>query len=252
MKYLITIATLFVIGSLSGYILELFYRRFVSQKRWVNPGFMVGPYIPLYGFGTVILYGVSNISLSFLNVPKYVEVIIIVVTIGILMTLIELIAGLIFIKGMHIKLWDYSDRWGNFKGIICPLFSLIWFVLGIGYFYLLNPLLVNAISWINENLIYTFFIGGVVGAMIVDCAYSLHLGLRIKEASGKAIVKYDSFKVYLRDLQKDAKEKTKSFGTLILSKFDIFELKDTIINFTAKLPKQTKWWKKDKNKNTDN
>ena len=59
MKVLVAIATLFVIGSVLGYIIELFFRRFVSQKHWVNPGFLVGPYIPLYGFGVLILFGLS-------------------------------------------------------------------------------------------------------------------------------------------------------------------------------------------------
>ena len=38
------------------------------------------------------------------------------------MTLIELIGGLISLKN-KIRLWDYRDRWLNYKGIICPLFS---------------------------------------------------------------------------------------------------------------------------------
>ena len=56
MKYLVIISTLFVIGSLFGWILELFFRRFISQKKWMNPGFLTGPYLPIYGFGITILY----------------------------------------------------------------------------------------------------------------------------------------------------------------------------------------------------
>ena len=92
MKFLVAIATLFVIGSVTGYIIELLFRRFVSQKRWVNPGFMVGPYIPLYGFGTVILYGISNIPLDDFGLPHWAEILIILVAIGLALTLIELIA----------------------------------------------------------------------------------------------------------------------------------------------------------------
>ena len=62
MKYLVIISTLFAIGSLIGWIIELFFRRFVSQKKWMNPGFLTGPYLPIYGFGVLVLYGVSNLS----------------------------------------------------------------------------------------------------------------------------------------------------------------------------------------------
>ena len=67
MKYLVIISTLFVIGSLFGWVLELFFRRFVSQKKWVNPGFLTGPYLPIYGCGVVVLYSISNIPLPIEN-----------------------------------------------------------------------------------------------------------------------------------------------------------------------------------------
>ena len=35
---------------------------------------------------------------------------------GASMTLIELIGGLSFVN-KPVKLWDYSNRWGNYKGI---------------------------------------------------------------------------------------------------------------------------------------
>ena len=137
MKYLVIISTLFVIGSLLGWIIELFFRRFVSQKKWVNPGFLTGPYLPIYGFGVVVLYAVSNIPLGI--ELKAVDIIVRIIIIGFGMTFIEFIAGLIFIKGLKIKLWDYSDRKGNIMGIICPLFSLVWLVVGSLYYFLLYP-----------------------------------------------------------------------------------------------------------------
>ena len=171
MKYIVLSSTLFVVGSLIGWIIELFFRRFVSQKKWMNPGFLTGPYLPIYGFGVLVLYGVSNLSLGIPN--QVLDVIIHILIIGVGMTLIEFIAGLIFIKGFKVKLWDYSNRKGNIMGIICPSFSLIWLAVGSLYYFLLNPLLVEGISWISENLIYTYFVGAVVGAMAVDFATKL-------------------------------------------------------------------------------
>ena len=67
------------------------------------------------------------------------------------MTVIEFIAGEIFILGMGIKLWDYSDRWGNIKGIICPLFSLIWTLVAVGFYFLIRPVCENLIMWYQNN-----------------------------------------------------------------------------------------------------
>lgn len=196
MKYLVIASTLFVIGSLFGWVLELFFRRFVSQKKWMNPGFLVGPYLPIYGFGVLCLYAVSNISFGISN--EWLDIIVHILLIGVLMTVVEFIAGLIFIKGLHVKLWDYSNRKGNIMGIICPSFSVIWLAVGSLYFFFLNPSLVKVIGWISENLIYTYFIGGVIGAMIVDFAYSLHLGIKVKQFAELSGQRFDTIKNELK------------------------------------------------------
>ena len=192
MKYLVIIATLFVIGSLFGWVLELFFRRFVSQKKWMNPGFLTGPYLPIYGSGVVVLFAISNIPLG-INSEVW-DIITRILIIGVGMTLIEFIAGLIFIKGLKVKLWDYSDRKGNIMGIICPSFSLAWLLVGSLYYFFINPFLVQGIAWISENLIYTFFVGIVVGMMIVDFAYSIHLATKLKEFSELQSLRFEEFK----------------------------------------------------------
>ena len=200
MKYLVIISTLFVIGSLLGWCIELFFRRYVSQKKWMNPGFLTGPYLPIYGFGVILLYGLSNIPLGIDN--GFVEVLIRIIIIGVGMTLDEFIAGLIFIKGFKIKLWDYSNRKGNIMGIICPIFSVIWLAVGSLYYFLLNPFLVQSISWISENLIYTYFVGGVVGAMLVDFAYSIHLATKLKEFKEYRDLRFEEFKKKIKEIMK--------------------------------------------------
>ena len=205
MKYLVIISTLFVIGSLFGWIIELFFRRLVSQKKWVNPGFLTGPYLPIYGFGVVVLYAVSNIPLGI--ELKAVDIIVRIIIIGFGMTFIEFIAGLIFIKGLKIKLWDYSDRKGNIMGIICPIFSLVWLVVGSLYYFLLNPVLVEGISWISENLIYTFFVGGVVGAMVVDLSYSIHLATKLKQFKEMQGLRFEEFKKEFKKKVNELKSK---------------------------------------------
>ena len=205
MKYLITIATLFVIGSMVGWVIELFFRRFVSQKKWVNPGFLTGPYLPIYGFGVIVLYAISNINFGIEN--QVLDVVIKIAIIGIGMTVIEFIAGLIFIKGMKIKLWDYSNRKGNIMGIICPSFSIIWLLVGSLYFFFVNPFLVNALIWISENLIYTFFVGLVIGMVIVDFAYSIHLLTKLKEFKETQSMRYEEVKTMFKNKVKELRNK---------------------------------------------
>ena len=78
-----------------GWVIEVFYRRLFSAKKWINPGFLNGPYLPLYGFGVVIMYAVSDLPIAW-----WWKLLLFLV----LMTAIEYVAGIIFIKGMNIKL----------------------------------------------------------------------------------------------------------------------------------------------------
>lgn len=206
MKYIVVASTLFVIGSLIGWVIELFFRRFISQKKWMNPGFLTGPYLPVYGFGVLVLYGMSNIPLGINSLA--LDIVVRIVIIGVGVTLTEFIAGLIFIKGFKIKLWDYSNCKGNIMGIICPIFSLVWLVVGSLYYFLLNPILVKGISWISENLIYTYFVGAVIGAIIVDFAYSIHLATKLKEFKELQGLRFEEFK-------KEFKKKVRELKNLI-------------------------------------
>lgn len=206
MKYLVIISTLFVSGSLVGWIIELLFRRFISQKKWMNPGFLTGPYLPIYGFGVVFLYGISNIPLG-INV-NWLNILVRIIIIAVGITAIEFIAGLIFIKGLKINLWGYTDRKGNIMGVICPLFSIIWLVVGSLYYFFVNPFFVEAITWISENLIYTYFIGAVIGAMAVDFSYSIKLATKLKHYKELQDLRFEEFKKRLRDKIKSIKFKS--------------------------------------------
>lgn len=192
MNILIIISTLFVIGALIGYLLELFFRRFVSGK-WINPGFLLGPYLPIYGVGVLLLYGISNIA--FVGLLPVVDVILKILLIFISMITIEFVTGLIFIKKYGIKLWDYSNYKGNILGIICPQFSFIWLVIGCLYYFLINPLLVDAITFISSYPIYGYFIGIVIGMILVDFAYSIHLASRLRRIISIEAIRFDEVRM---------------------------------------------------------
>ena len=92
-------------------------------------------------------------------------------------------------------------------GIICPIFSLAWLVVGSLYYFLLNPLLVQGISWISENLIYTYFVGAVIGAILVDFAYSVHLATKLKEFKELQDLRFEEFKKEFKRRVKEIKSK---------------------------------------------
>lgn len=202
MEWFIRYSGLFFFGGFCGWVIELFFRRFVSQKRWVNPGFLTGPILPLYGFGVAGFYLFANLDWLALTPYIVLDRVLEVLAIGVLMTLIEYVAGLIFIKGMKVKLWDYSNRWGNIDGIICPLFSLIWLVIGGVYIFWLNPFFLAYTNWLIANLLPVgMTLGFFYGILVVDLGWSLGLTARIRKAvaDAKLVVDWDKIKVSFQE-----------------------------------------------------
>ena len=170
---------LFFVGSVLGWCLEVLFRRFCTAKRWINPGFLTGPCLPLYGFGLAGLFGISLLPID-TGMP-WLDALLIILIMGVVMTLIEYLAGLIFIKGMKIKLWDYSDRWGNIQGIICPLFSLFWLLIGVFFYFVIDAPVIQAVTWFVSNIEFAFVVGIFFGVFFVDLGHSLHLSVKIRK-----------------------------------------------------------------------
>lgn len=208
METFLVITFIFMIGSILGWLIELFFRRIV-HKKWVNPGFLKGPYLPLYGSGLTLLFLIAIIPLNKWISQDWLVFLLQIILVCIVMTFIELIAGLVFIKGMNIQLWDYSDIKGNFMGIICPLFSFFWTIIGGAYVILLHPLIYNAVVWFTNNLIYSYFVGIFFGLMIFDFITSMNVALKIKEFADKhdIVVKYEELKEHLKDKAQEWKSK---------------------------------------------
>ncbi len=234
--YFITYLYLFVIGSFLGYIGEVFFRRYFSMKRWINPGFLKGPCLPLYGFGLMGLHFICELGFKYLlnpndeilnnifyypkNIldsstmpigflPFWAVSIIVIILIGISMTLLEYFAGLIFIKKFRIKLWDYSKMKGNIQGIICPLFSFLWLIVGVIYWFGIRPLILRLITLMIPHIwVTTFFIGFYYGVLLIDFINSIKLSIKVTGEANKyrRVVDFEKLKLNLKSKEvKDSK-----------------------------------------------
>lgn len=208
----LTLAYLFYIGSSIGWVIELFFRRYISkanpERKWINPGFCVGPYIPLYGVGLCILYLLASLG-GARGMDSLSGRLILFAGMAMCMTGIEYIAGILCLKLMRVRLWDYSNDWGNVQGIICPLFSAIWAAVSAVYYFCVHQYILDALVWLSENLAFSFVIGFFFGVFTIDVAYSAQLMTRMKRFAeeNQVIVKYENLKSHIRAAQDEFKEK---------------------------------------------
>ncbi len=199
MTVLLSLCFLFFMGSCIGWCIEVLFRRLFTAKKWINPGFLAGPYLPLYGFGVVGLYLICLIPID--TGYGWLNALLSIAVMGVTMTVIEYIAGIIFIKGMKIKLWDYSDRWGNIQGIICPLFSLFWTLVGALYYFVIDPFVIGWVEWFVNHMAFAFVVGFFFGVFTLDLCHSVNLTVRIRKFAKERgiVVRYEKVKETVRE-----------------------------------------------------
>ena len=209
-KIFILTVFLFFFGAVLGWLIELFFRRFISKanpgRKWLNPGFLSGPWLPLYGFGVVVLYAMSLLESRVLSSSQQSGIIYygaMFLLMAIAMTVVEFVAGAIFVDGMHIKLWDYSNEWGNIRGIVCPKFTLFWGILSALYYFFLFAPIDRMVIWFASNPWFSFVVGIFFGVFLIDLAFSLHFGAflrsRAKEIDRKNALAFQKLQQRLRN-----------------------------------------------------
>lgn len=238
-KVLLTILTLFIIGAFLGYVIEVLFRRFFSVKKWVNPGFMKGPWLPMYGFGLIFLFFLCDLFYSCLpdSMVLYnprgqlfsrtitsgpaISDLLVIFTLALTMIGLEFFAGLIFVKGFKVRLWDYTNMKGNILGIICPVFNLIWFIVAVVYYYGINPFVYKGFHLIYEYLFGSsetgayihfgtiFILGMIYGIFVIDLIKSINLFNKVKSLTKESgvIQKYEKLREQVRLSQEDIKKK---------------------------------------------
>ena len=208
--FIILYLVLFLFGAVIGYGIEVLFRRFFSAKKWVNPGFLTGPWLPLYGFGVVVMFSFCVLFLVVLPVdwPIYNPIanyegrvasgptvydLIPICSMGCSLIILEFLAGLIFVKGFKVRLWDYTNMKGNILGVICPVFNLIWFAIAVLYYYGLSPFIYQVAKSVAIYLFgdsssqqvahfgLLFIIGIIYGFFILDLVKSLNIFNSVKK-----------------------------------------------------------------------
>jgi len=134
---------LFVIYSFLGWLTEVFYA-FFKHRKFVNRGFLFGPFCPIYGIGVVmaskLLFGFrSNIILLYLLSV-------------VLASALEYLTSYILEIFFQSTWWDYSNEKYNIDGKICLKFSLLWGLACVFVVEILNPFVVNIINLFTNLL----------------------------------------------------------------------------------------------------
>ena len=155
----------FLSYAILGWILEVIDKSF-EFKRFINRGFLIGPYCPIYGVGGL---------LATLLLQKYSNDIVALFLFGVIIfSILEYYTSLIMEKIFHARWWDYSNNKFNINGRISLNTMIPFGLLGVVVIKFINPILFGFLEGLNPIVFDMIFITTFV-FFIIDLCFSFNI-----------------------------------------------------------------------------
>ena len=117
----------------------------IRQKKWVNRGFMKGPWLSLYGSGAVVILVAT---LPFAQYPVAVFF-----AGAVAATVLEYFTGVAMLELFKVRYWDYSYRKIQFQGHICLVSTIVWGLLSLLMVYIIHPWVAHLVGAVNVEVV---------------------------------------------------------------------------------------------------
>ena len=175
MKEVYYVILLFFVYSFLGWSMEVICK-LIEKHRFINRGFFIGPYCPIYGFGSILIimlldrYKSNSLELFLMSM--------------VICSILEYYTSYFMEKLFDTRWWDYSDRKFNINGRICLNTMIPFGILGTSICYIINPFFVSLIDLIPINFI-KFLDIFLVLIFICDAFISLKIIINYKDTISK-------------------------------------------------------------------
>lgn len=152
---------LFISYAFLGWCMEVGCKH-VQFGKFINRGFLIGPYCPIYGWGAI--------AITILLKRYTYDPLVLFIMSTLVCSIIEYFTSYFMEKKYHARWWDYSSKKFNINGRIC-LETLIPFgILGLLIMYVTNPMLFKIYQSMSEIVVHiisiTLFIIFIVDNII--------------------------------------------------------------------------------------
>ena len=164
---------LFFIFSFLGWVMEVTLT-LITDKKFVNRGFLLGPCCPIYGCGCILL----NLLLH--NYTNNILVLFILTMFT--CSLLEYITSFLMEKIFKLRWWDYSQMKFNINGRICLETMTPFSILGVLAIKFATPFFITNINKLSEKTILIISII-LITLFIIDVIISLTIVFKLKFVS---------------------------------------------------------------------
>ena len=206
---------IFFVYSVIGWIIESFYVG-IKNKKFANRGFLIGPYCPIYGFGSLgmILY-----------LDQYKDNIVTVFLLAIFICCtLEYLTSYLMEKLFKARWWDYSKERFNLNGRICGKNALLFGIGGIIVIYIAHPIINRILLSINKNLLLIITIIALI-IYITDTIISFNIVNKFKKTIISIDIKKDSTQEFSKLVKEVLLNNHQILQKRLLSAFPNIDLK---------------------------
>ena len=135
---------------------------------------LYGPFTPIYGIGALLILVISKFIFNILNLNKVLEVIIIVLSLTIILTVLEWIGGILIEKIFHVTFWNYSNFKFHIGKYVALEVSFIWALGSLLVIYVLQPLIDKFIFSIPSYVTYILIIIFTIDLVVTFSSKKVH------------------------------------------------------------------------------
>ena len=135
----VVLCALFLIYSFFGWIIEVIYT-FFEKKKFVNRGFLIGPLVPIWGTGAILITLILRPDDSMFNL---------IISSAFIGTFLEYVVNYLMEKIFKARWWDYSKLPFNVNGRVWLGSSLFFGIGGVIIVQFMNPLLFDLFKSVN-------------------------------------------------------------------------------------------------------
>ncbi len=139
-----------------------------------NRGVLFGPYLPIYGFGAVVLAVLLKPVMEKKHASDRISMtpLLVFAAIVLISTVIEYAASWGLELLFDYRWWDYSQDFMNLNGRVCPRTSLKFGLGGMVFLYVFQPYFQRLFHRLSP-LVRTVFSAGCGAVMLLDLAIAL-------------------------------------------------------------------------------
>lgn len=199
----------FLIYSIIGWLVETIMVM-IRTKKFVDRGFLIGPYCPIYGFGSILMI---------LYLTQYKNNILTVFILGVVIcSILEYITSYLMEVLFKTRWWDYSDHNFNLNGRIYGQNCLLFGLGGIIVIYAIQPILIKLLNIIPNNLFITITII-ILTFFIIDIIISLNVINKFKKTLTSNDLKRDSTQEFAKAVKETISNNHKILEQRLMNAF---------------------------------